>query len=251
MNLKASMKHRRNLVTVIAIVFALLAHPTIALAENDLGDFLIIPPDAKYRGLTYPEWQARWWQWAFSVPVVNGDHPIFPGGNVLRGQSGRVWFLSAPPVTDGVEVRRITIPAGTALFFPILNAECSTVEGFPFFGSNEAELRSCASGFMDRGFDMAAKIDGVPVRRLQRFRHQSPVFTLGPLPGPLPENNILGLPAGTTGQSVDDGVYLMVVLPEGQHTIRFGGTFDTSDLEGFPPEVSFGVIYRIFVDDDD
>jgi len=37
-----------------------------------------------------------------------------------------------------------------------------------------------------------------------------------------PENNIWGIPAGTYGPTVDDGVYLMLApLSAGAHTIHF------------------------------
>ena len=73
---------------------------------------------------------------------------------------------------------------------------------------------------------MFAEIDGVPIKDLQQYRTQSPLFTLGPLP----ENNIFQwegfqCPAGTTTPSVADGFCLMLKpLSAGTHTIHFGGT---------------------------
>src|SRR5262245_39736164 len=32
----------------------------------------VIPPNARYRGLSYGEWGARFWQAAFAIPVVGG-----------------------------------------------------------------------------------------------------------------------------------------------------------------------------------
>ena len=257
MTINSAQTNWRRFPLILAVILTLLT-PSRVLADDhgnhgnhgDHGhhDFQIIPPNQTFRGLSYGEWQARWWQWAFSVPVTDGTHPIFPGGDIRQGQSGRVWFLSAPPpVTDKPEVRRIRIREGTALFFPAVNAECSTLEPFPFHGDNEPELRACAKAFTDRTFEMHVRINGERIRNLERFRHQSPVFTIGPLP----ENNILGLPAGTKGDSVDDGVYVMVLLEEGQHTIRFGASLDTSDLDGFSDVSSFDVVYRITVVNDD
>jgi hypothetical protein len=111
-------------------------------------------------------------------------------------------------------------PAGKALFFPILNVECSTVEPPPFFGSNEAELRACAEGFLNDTAGLACEIDGVSIQNLQAYRAGSPLFDFT-----IPDNNILGLAAGS-GQAVADGVYLMLApLSVGQHTIHFTGTF--------------------------
>jgi len=201
----------------------------IAMASSvraAVGNPRIIPPQAVFAGLSYSEWQARWWQWVFSLPAT--DNPIIPGGNVLQGQSDHVWFLAG---VFGVEERSITIPPGTALFFPIVNTECSTVEPPPYHGDNEAELRACAKGFTDATSDLAVEIDGTSLMNLPAYRHQSPLFTFGPLPA----DNLLGLPVGTTAQSVDDGIYLLLPpLPVGEHTIHFTasvqgvGTVDTT-----------------------
>jgi hypothetical protein len=186
-------------------------------AQNGNPNPGVIPPDARYHGLTYSEWQARWWQWVFSLPAAN--NPILPGGNVLQGQTDHVWFLTG---VFGTEVRDITIPAGTALFVPIVNTECSTIEPPPFHGDNEAELRACAKAFIDSTSGLACEIDGASLQNLSAYRHQSPLYMFGPLP----EDNLLGVPAGTTALSVDDGIYLLLTpLPVGDHTIHFTGTF--------------------------
>jgi hypothetical protein len=119
------------------------------------------------------------------------------------------------------------VPAGRAIFFPIINAECSTLEPEPFACSDEASCSGCAAGFVDATAGLACEIDGVPVTDLESYRVQSPLFTIGPLT----EDNLLGLPEGTTGESVSDGVWVMVApLSVGEHTIHFAGTFVDFDL---------------------
>jgi len=203
---------------VLVLAGFLLVMATASSGRAAVGNPGIIPPQAVYAGLSYSEWQARWWQWVFSLPAT--DNPIIPGGNVLQGQSDHVWFLAG---VFGVEERSITIPPGTALFFPIVNTECSTVEAPPYHGDNEAELRACAQAFTDATSDLAAEIDGRSVLNLPAYRHQSPLFTFGPLPA----DNLLGMPVGTTAQSVDDGIYLLLApLPVGEHTIHFAATVE-------------------------
>jgi hypothetical protein len=88
------------------------------------------------------------------------------------------------------------------------------------------ELRACAKMIIDNSSNLAAEIDGVPVQHLAAYRHQSPLFVWGPVPA----DNIVGAPAGTTALSVDDGVYLLLTpLPPGTHTIHFTGTFNGPD----------------------
>ena len=196
------------LVTVIACTSA---HQVLA-ANGNPG---VIPPNAKYRGLSYGEWGAKWWQAAFAIPDGNGDHPIIVGG--AFGGDKRVIFL-AGVVSVPVEIH-VTVPPGTALFFPVVNTECSVIEGDPFHGDNEEELRACANGFIDATFGLFAEIDGKPIQNLDAYRVESPLFEFGPLP----EGNIFGAPEGTTSLSVDAGVYLLVPpLSPGTHEIRFG-----------------------------
>jgi hypothetical protein len=124
------------------------------------------------------------------------------------------------------------VPNGKALFFPIVNAECSDVEND---GDDEEDFRACAKALADliAVDSLAAEIDGVPIRNLQRYRFSSPLFTFGPLPA----NNVLqGLcdrpdnpnkpdcPVGTTSMAVADGYYLMLPpLSVGPHTVHFTG----------------------------
>jgi hypothetical protein len=60
-----------------------------------------------------------------------------------------------------------------------------------------------------------------------RFRVVSPQFSIAPLPA----DNRLGVPTGSAGTGVADGVYLMVKpLSVGDHTIHITGTFTGLDF---------------------
>jgi hypothetical protein len=182
----------------------------------------ILPPNARFRGLTYGEWGAKWWQAAFDLPVVDGDHPLISGG-AFEGPKGVLFLAGAFADPDEPAVIEITVRPGTPLFFPVINSECSVFEPDPFHGDDEEELRECANHHIDNTSDLFAVIDGRPVRRLGAYRTESPLFVWGPLP----EDNILGAPEGTISPAVDAGVYLLLnPLPVGRHVIRFGGTFD-------------------------
>src|SRR5689334_16797135 len=195
----------RRLCLVIGLVVSLAAFSLAALAQGGNKNAGVIPPNGKFRGLSYRDMEARLWQVVLSTPVVDGDHPLISGGPVDGGDG--IVMLTAP--FGGAEID-VTIPAGTALFLPLVNAECSELEGPPFHGDDEAEQRACANDWMDHAYDLAATIDGVPVRNLETaYRFESAQFEFGPLP----ENNIydfLGV-AGTVGETstaVDAGFYL-------------------------------------------
>jgi hypothetical protein len=237
----------RKCATVLLSLVALVAVSSDAHAQRRNPNPGIIPPNAHYRGFTYGEWAAMWWQKVYSIPVEDGDHPLISGG-AFQGPRGVVFLAGVFADPDEPAVIEITIPAGTPLFFPVLNASCSVFEPDPFHGDDEDELRDCANHHIDNTSDRFAVIDGRPVRRLDAYRTESPLFVWGPLP----EDNIhaffgLDAPKGTKSPAVDAGVYLLLTpLREGRHVIEFGGTFD--ELFG---GVSINTKYIITVVDDD
>ena len=201
-----------------------------ALAGGDDAAPGILPPDSRPFGKSYTEWSEAHWRWVYSIPAAN--HPAFQDGNIDLSQyqpDGPVWFLigsfAATPVSSGFLAtanRTATMPHGKALFFPILDAEASTAEGN---GTTEAELTAAAESFVDPSSDLTCEIDGHPVRDVARFHFITPVFTWGPLPA----DNLLGLPAGTCSPSVSDGYFLMIApLSVGRHTVHFTGTAGVS-----------------------
>ncbi len=213
------------LVAVVGIVlgFMYLVTPMSAQAKGRNLNPGILPPNSHPHGMTYGEWGAAWWQAAFALPVVNGDHPLISGG-AFGGEDGVLFLLA---VVGAPVVIELTIPAGTALFLPVVNSECSVIEPDPFHGDDEASLRACANGHIDNTSGLFAEIDGKPVNNLGAYRVESPLFEFGPLP----QNNILGAPAGATSPSVDAGVYLFLApLRVGRHEIHIGGTFDEFGL---------------------
>ncbi len=216
----------RVIVTVMVCAAAALVAPTTQFARADTPPhFLVLPPTSHPYGATYSQWSARWWQWDLLLPA--DQNPSFDDGgncsNGANGQSGPVWFLTGVINTSGTAVRNCTVPAAKAMFFPIINAECSTLEAPPFHGDNEAQLRACAESFHIG--DVYATIDGRAVQDLNAYRVDSGLFNFT-----VPDNNVLGVPAGS-GQSVSIGYYLMLApLSIGQHTIHFGGTYTDFDF---------------------
>jgi hypothetical protein len=217
----------------------------------------IAPPQSHPHGKTYAEWSAEHWKWVYSLPVHN--HPLYDTASVGTGQPfEHVWFLggtyTATPDANGnlaaVANRTVTIPAGTALFFPIIDSEASVLEGN---GTTEAELRSTAQWLQDHAQDMTCSVDDGVVRRLGNYRVQSPLFTIGPVPA----NNVfeasgVTAPEGTTTPSVSDGVFVMVEpLSVGRHTIHFTGlVVFTLAQDGFDFSFSQDITYHLTVKGD-
>lgn len=230
----------------ILTAFVLMSGGEPASAKRgNAGKRKIAPPQSQPYGKSYGEWQVAQWQWLFSMPV--DQHPLFDTADCGTGQSGKVWFLGGTYAVSGNATRDCTVPVGTALFFPILDVECATAEGN---GTTFEELSACAEWVMDHAKDVAAEIDGVPVKNMEKYRGQSPLFTWGPLP----ENNVQqyvgwDFPAGTTSEAVSDGYFLMVrPLSEGDHTVHFAGALEfTQEEDGFDYFFSVDITYNLYV----
>ena len=198
-----------------------------ALAKPAAPAAKIFPTDSIPFGQTYAQWSAHWWQWALAFPPVSPDHPFidpFDCNSLSNGQSGPVWFLGA---TFGPSVRSCTIPANTALFVGSLNAEGSSLEG----SVTEADQRDQANFLANHIVvdSLFLSIDGKQLQGLGRFRFVSSQFTFtAPTPW------IFG-DTGGTGTAVSDGYFVMFQpLSSGAHTLRFGGAFHFSVVEGDP-----------------
>lgn len=219
-----------------ALIAALVLVPASAAVAKDPNPG-VLSPTAKYRGHSYGEWAAAWWQAMFATPV-DEDHP-FVSGQPLQGPKGVAFLANLFAEPDDPAVVEITLRPGTPLFFAIVNAECSLFEPDPFHGDDEDEMRACANAHIDATSGRYAVVDGQAVN-LDAFRFESPLFTWGPLP----EDNILGDPSaeGVVSPGVDAGYYLLLApLSVGEHVIEIGGTFDEFG-------VSFNTVYLVTVE---
>jgi hypothetical protein len=177
---------------------------------------LVLPPDAPAYGLTYEAWTARFAQWRHSLPMAIDPGADPTGERCGYGQVGPVFFL----VQSGEEPaeRTCTIPAGTAVLLPLLDASCTTIEPPPFFGRDEAELRACTEALFAPRAELTAVVDGVAIPNLDRYRVQSDLFTVA-----LPADNVLEVEPGVL-EGVIDGYWLLLApLPPGEHELHFGG----------------------------
>jgi hypothetical protein len=204
---------RRLVFTAVVAALAVGVGATAAAAAKRPA---VLPPSSHPYGHTYGEWQARWNQWSVSLPVPESPGLDETGEKCANGQTGPVWF-TAFATHAGTTLRACTIPSGKALFVLVAANECSNVEPPPFFGSNEAELRDCATAGYEAFWGdavLALIVDGVPVPDLLSYRTITPLFGFT-----LPDDNIYGLPPGAW-LGVADGVYAMIAPPSvGTHTV--------------------------------
>ena len=201
-----------------------------------IGTIEVFLPNSMPYNKTYGEWNQIWWQWAQMEPIES--NPIHdPTGErcAVNQFDPNVWFLAG--TTGGRVDRDCTIPALKALFFPLLNTECSTAED-PSLTTEEA-LRDCArNNAPDRAqVILRASIDGQEIPNLERYWTESSLYNYT-----LPEGNIWGVAPGPT-QQVAAGYYLMVKpLPPGLHTVQFSGAnIDLTGTQTFATEVIYNL----------
>ena len=242
-------RRRWNVVSLFVVVLWLLA--ATAPASADTGQPII-------RGKTYGEWSAKWWQWVRSIPDPDGkSNPITSSGEVdctIGRSGGGVFFLAGmmggkpndPPV-----VRECTVPRGNELFFPLLTLifynDSST--------ATEAEKRETLDGilsdsipgiFNSRVCHLVSTVDGVATlfSAVATARTQSPAFRLR-----IGKHDVFGGTAGVVDDdAVSDGVWVMLRLPTGEHTLHFEGAlcdFDTNEpLDGTIQNVTYRLLVK-------
>ena len=247
-------RYLQSSIALIALV--LLLQVTPALADNTPNPG-VLPPNSHPFGKTYGEWNAGWWQWSFSVPASKNPGRATDGAVDCRvGQSGNVWCLAGYFPNGGsggpfTFTRSCTVPAGKALFIPIINSWADNVcnngqpPNPPPFTVDQ--LRAFAASGVIPATNLHASIDGNPVTNLESYRAISPVFSYT-LP-PSPDNLIdaaFGVslpgtcwPSLTVTPAVADGFYIMLTpLSAGSHSINFGGS---------GPGITLDVTYNLTV----
>ena len=136
---------------------------------------------------------------------------LFEPGSSMRRRICRWGIL--PSWDDGGDATRTcTVPADTALFFPVVNS---------FITGEEDAYPECAADFVD-----SALANGEPYATLDGKNLKMRRIATGPFTLTVPENNIFGAPAGPY-TAVSDGlwVYLPQGLEPGEYTVQFGGDF--------------------------
>lgn len=171
----------RQLSTIVILGIMVLA-PMVVNADSPNQNPKVLPPDSTAYGSSYSDWSAKWWQWAYSMSIDH--HPLFDTADCSTGQTGNVWFLGAgfgstepnPGQFQTIVNRNCKVPTGKAIFFPVANAEASTLEGN---GNTFDELSAAAKGFQDGFTVMSAEIDGVSIKNLNNYRCNLDFSNLG------------------------------------------------------------------------
>jgi len=212
---------------VLTLVLVALVAPAAAATATD--------GDHHGHGASLGTTGARFWQWGLTQPAATS--PLFDttGEFCDVGQRDHTWFLAG--YTAGPITRTCTVPRGTTLVFPVVNAFFGATPGDPPEQSTAAYVRSQVAGLRAGAHNLRVTVDGT-VLRASRIRYEdSVVFSVT-----LPDGNVFGAPAGTVVYpTVDAGYYVTLrPFPPGTHTIRIQGTVDTAAPVGsFSVDVTY------------
>ena len=225
---------------VLSGVFSLLLMVTGGLAQAGSSP---LAPNSHVFGKIYAELAADWLEWVIAIPADTNPLLDLDGSYAAVGQSGKVWFLVG--TTGGPATRTVTVPAGTALFFPIVNYFwVNTPEfGDPAWSpAQEASARAFLAASVDTAQNLVLQIDGWSVPFVHRLRAPSAVGKCT-----IPDDNIFFLPpefvwAPGPHECVADGYWaLLPPLPTGKHTIHFAGGIAST---GFALDVTYHITVR-------
>jgi hypothetical protein len=191
----------------------------------------------------YGDLTAEWWQWLFKQPVSTNPWFDETGERAANGQekgsgpAGKYFFLCGVVNISGTAERTITVPAGKAIFFGVLNSEWDTGG----IGANlkVPQLRALAAADIATVTDIYACLDGVP---LELRRIQSPIFSYW-VP---PTDSVLQFfgadVTGTVKQAYTDGYWVCLSpLPRGgPYVLTFGG----SAFNGYTEAITYYITVK-------
>jgi len=166
--------------------------------------------------------------------------PIIHQKDLLEGKRSAVSNqLSAKTRRFYQQAMLPRVRSWTAIFLPVINAECSTIEGN---GITEKDLRACAKDLMDHTTLVEARVDRVALKNLKNSRVESKLFSFT-----LPPGDLLGLfgKEPNPNPSVSDGFWVLLKpLSPGEHTIEVHGVLDFPEI---PFIVDQKVTYHVTV----
>jgi hypothetical protein len=208
-----------RLIPLLGLLPLLSAAPAVAATADEPASSatsVVMPPGSHPYGKTYGGWSASWWQYMLSVPAATNPLLDQTGADCGAQQSGQVFYLGGAFDANGtVSVHRTQchVPAGKALFFPIVNTFCPNLPDY---------FTAFCHDPMDQATDMSAEVDGKEIQGLgtgttTRYRAEAHDFSFT-----TPPDNIIQHDGFTESGEAADGTYLMLTpLPPGSHTIHF------------------------------
>lgn len=186
----------------------------------------VLAPEQPYAGKSQLQWAERWWQWASSMRDDQSPLRDVTGRLCAVNQDGDVWFI-AGALGGGKVSRRCTIPAGKAVFLPLITTM--------FQGDGDCRKAVAnAAATSDHLAYASFELDGVASNNLTRYRQASKgCFALHPDIDTSPNATDNGNGNGGGSDSIKaatDGYWILLQpLSPGEHLLKFTAAYDKPD----------------------
>jgi hypothetical protein len=206
---------KRIAVIALSVILALVVAAPIASGQTS-------SQDQGLAKLTQAQWN---WVMATSPSPLEGS---YTGGNQCKGEYVKGVFFLAGAISEPTVERTCTVPAKMPILFPVNTVICSAA-----WPTDPTPYDECATFYTSESVDppsrLYAKVDGKDAkqRRIASGLFQWTIRS---------DDNVFGLTAGTY-EAASDGLWVSLDdgLKKGQHTVKFGGTFEDTpfgDYEG-------------------
>lgn len=196
------------LLSGIMLLSALTSATNFVKADN-VNPGVYSTSSAPY-GVSYQQWLAKFWQWAYSLPTAQHPRENYTPEKCANGQHGPVWFLDAP--LSGTQMRTCTVPAGKSVLAAVLNGECDRSDQTLH---NDQDVRRCATEGNDYGV-IGGSLDGVTLKNLDQYRTDSGFYNLT-IPS---ADNIYKEPPGTYRAFTNGFFVFLEPLHPGPHDLH-------------------------------
>ena len=200
------------LITITSLPF-FTENISAELSKSQIDSLLFNSTAIPYN-ITIPEWTAKWWKWAYSFSGYYNNPLLDPNGTALmkfQPSDEPVFFLSG--AYNSVANRTVTIPAGKAVLYPVLNAEISFSD-FPN-AKGEDDLKRSLESDLSAATYVGTELNEIS---LPYQRIKADLFDLS-----VAKDNIFEVRSGST-QAVADGYWIFLKpLPIGEYTIHVKG----------------------------
>ncbi len=182
--------------------------------------------DSEIFNKSYGQWTVDWWKWALSTPRLQNPVLDKNGENHYVNQpSSRVWFLAG--VFGDEEkyhpTRRIKLPEGLSILFPVLNCEANSIE-YPHL-KNDMDLIEHVSNDVESVVKKDCFVNDI-ILIPERVPSDPKIFEFI-----IPKDNILGVEGGKVIRACADGYWIFLrALPKGDYIIDFEGSCEYGRL---------------------
>ena len=222
---------------ISSILLLSLVLPPIAGATS----LNIFPPGSKPYGLTYSKHIENFWKWALGIDKDENPLNDQTGEKCATGQlnsNSSVFYLTFN--NGGTTERICKVPAGSALFVPVMQVEISNKD-LP--DATPQDLKEAAKEDQDSVNSLYLKIGDKEynLNELQKYRNPTDVFDVN-----YADDGIFGIVEGGPTKVAADGFYVITEpLQKGNHTVHYKSSLSCVDPNCAEPNFAQDIKYTI------